>query len=112
MGWNSQKEILVSAGQHSLPRWENARDWEKGANTDHLVHRGKWGSFMEENTVLLKSTHIEEATRKPKCIGDAWQEGYVLPSSFCLFQQVFLIFHNIFCGRRAQVAWKHTTKVV
>lgn len=37
-----------------------------GANTDYLVLHDKWGSLMKENTALLKSTHIEEATRNPK----------------------------------------------
>lgn len=66
-----------------------------GANTDSLVLHDKWGSFIKENTALLKSTHIEEATRKPKerywkCLARGiW-------ASFCLFWRVFLIFHSIF----------------
>lgn len=67
---------------------------------------------MEENTALLKSIHIGDATRKPKCIGDGWQEASLLPSSFCLFPRVFLILHNLFCGHRTQAAWKDITKVV
>lgn len=86
--------------------------WPLGANTNHLVHHDKLGSFMKKNTALLKSTHIKEATRKPKCIGDAWQEGSVLPSSFCVFRRVVLILLSIFCGCWACTAWKHTTKIV
>lgn len=62
--------------------WENG--CPLGANTDYLVYRDKQDSFMKENTALLKSTHIEEATRKPKCMEETWQEGSVLPSGSLL----------------------------
>lgn len=93
--------VAFTAMLGKCQRTRRMNGWPLGANTDHLVDHDKLGSFMKKNTALLKSTHIKEATRKPKCIGDAWQEGSVLPSSFRLFRRVVLIFLSIFCGRWA-----------
>lgn len=79
--WNSQGEVVVSgvASTALLGEWLSL-----AADSAHLGHPDKWGSFVKETTALLKSIRIDQAIRKLQCVGDSRPQGPMCPSGSAL----------------------------